>query len=673
MISEQFRLITIQRAHKYGLEVQLDLDGKDVYSKLLMFKSDSLPNYIYMHKDVGFDQKGFPKYLLVAVHPDDFDMKLVDSSAGITERINRKTGENLFSHSGYRGFPYASETNEPTAKCYKLDSLTALEVLLDAIDTKHGEAQRVLRAISLKNFKGVEEKVRIEFRPITLLFGPNSAGKSTILQSLVYAREVLERHNLDPDKTVLGGSWLDLGGFRNLVNQHDLEKDIEITFELNLAKTDLTADLSGFEERELERSWGRKDLIDFWLSKIEKIDVSMSLIWSEILQRPIVQRVQYHVNDELLGRIVCSQDGREVLVDYLSLHADIFRDSEFEAVACENTFEDIVLANIQDEYFSVTSPDLRALPLQGCLDAIPQHHTKMSLDPSVWKENSENSIASTVAINGLINGVFRSSLGVIRESLDDLVYLGPLREVPERDAVSAKSPDVSRWSQGTAAWDILRSCSEEFLEQVNRWLFSEERLNTGYFIDRYSYRELPTTHSVTRAILSGSHLDEDNLSQLLRAIPELSRISLRDECNDISVFPQDIGVGISQLLPIVVAALHFDRGILAVEQPELHVHPGLQVALGDLFADAIAEKDSIFLLETHSEHLMLRLLRRIRETTDGELPPSAPSLSPEQIAVYFVENDRGGMKISLIDIDEDGEFTTRWPRGFFAERRKELM
>ena len=71
--------------------------------------------------------------------------------------------------------------------------------------------------LKLRNFKSIGSEAQvIELAPITLLFGPNSAGKSTVLQSLIYLREVLISGNYDPDKTTLGGEWLDLGGFRNL-------------------------------------------------------------------------------------------------------------------------------------------------------------------------------------------------------------------------------------------------------------------------------------------------------------------------------------------------------------------------------------------------------------------------------------------------------------------------
>ncbi|MGV2336848.1 MAG UNVERIFIED_CONTAM: AAA family ATPase [Planctomycetaceae bacterium] len=60
----------------------------------------------------------------------------------------------------------------------------------------------MITSITIENFKGIRDRVKLEFPPITLLFGANSAGKSTILHALHYAREVFERHNLDVDQTI---------------------------------------------------------------------------------------------------------------------------------------------------------------------------------------------------------------------------------------------------------------------------------------------------------------------------------------------------------------------------------------------------------------------------------------------------------------------------------------
>ena len=83
--------------------------------------------------------------------------------------------------------------------------------------------------ISIENFKGIGKRVDIPIRPITLLFGANSAGKSTILQALLYLRHVLE--NSDPfqvnaDKLEVSGETIDLGGFGNFVHDQDLNNQI---------------------------------------------------------------------------------------------------------------------------------------------------------------------------------------------------------------------------------------------------------------------------------------------------------------------------------------------------------------------------------------------------------------------------------------------------------------
>ena len=135
----------------------------------------------------------------------------------------------------------------------------------------------------------------------------------------------------------------------------------------------------------------------------------------------------------------------------------------------------------------------------------------------------------------------------------------------------------------------------------------------------------------------------------------------------------DVGIGISQVLPVIVVALHSSNGIVAIEQPELHIHPAFQVALGDLFISQVKEQEVCFLLETHSEHLLLRLLRRIRETHENDLPIDAPSFTPNLLSIHFIEQAEKGMSVTQLGVDETGEFTNKWPRGFFEERDEELF
>src|SRR5688572_27803971 len=96
----------------------------------------------------------------------------------------------------------------------------------------------MITAIEIENFKGIRDRVRIELKSITLLFGPNSGGKSTILHAIQYAQEVFADHNLDVEKTKIGGGLVDLGGFRNLVHQRKPDRNVRLRFESNVAAGD---------------------------------------------------------------------------------------------------------------------------------------------------------------------------------------------------------------------------------------------------------------------------------------------------------------------------------------------------------------------------------------------------------------------------------------------------
>ena len=102
------------------------------------------------------------------------------------------------------------------------------------------------------------------------------------------------------------------------------------------------------------------------------------------------------------------------------------------------------------------------------------------------------------------------------------------------------------------------------------------------------FKEVPLPSLFHQMFVRG--LDEDDLGELQEHYNSLATrtgIALRDFEKGILVAPGDVGVGISQVMPVVVSALRNQDGILAIEQPELHVHPVIQVGMGDLFIRAV--------------------------------------------------------------------------------------
>jgi len=150
-------------------------------------------------------------------------------------------------------------------------------------------------------------------------------------------------------------------------------------------------------------------------------------------------------------------------------------------------------------------------------------------------------------------------------------------------------------------------------------------------------------------------------------------IRLRDVKSGTEVALQDIGVGISQILPLILRCVADEKTLIAIEQPEIHVHPALQAELGDLFIESALKKGNTLVLETHSEHLILRIMRRIRENFEGKLPEGKQPITPDDVCILYVEPGENGSIVREMPLNERGELVKGWPGGFFEEALNEMF
>lgn len=599
-------------------------------------------------------------------------------------------------------------------------------------------------SLTLKNFKAIGTTDQsIDLAPITLLFGPNSAGKSSILQALIYFREILVKGNLNPDKTELGGDWLDLGGFKNLVYGHEIEEQIQIGMKFELSSSDLPDFLSEHEYEYLEEL-GFSGLDDFF-NELESAYVELTLRWSHILNTPIVEKYECCLNDQLIAVITASLDGKQVSIDSLPLAYagfqepnDFLPEEQSLAETLTNLLSSSVLERGQVDFSSLTDQErpfiqqsiyeleellqgdklppkevlvklleelkyrstrrayaleknvkealssnessIQLIGLSLQKDALPDVIKGLQIDDDNWKLSEEREEfvykfdkGTQLFCMNAVNMAVCGPLICLQKWLDNFSYIGPLRDLPPRDIKPRKTLDKARWAKGLAAWELLPVANQSFIDEVNFWL-GKNCLDTGYQVWVKRFRELEDSHPIYSMLENELDLDQQILiKELLSELPEKTEVCLLEEKNDLEVMPHDIGVGISQLFPVLVLSILQKHGLISIEQPELHIHPKLQVELADVFVRYAKESNVLFLLETHSEHLMLRLLRRIRQATEGEITDEELLLKAEDIAVQYVEPSAYGTQFKRLRVNDDGDFIDEWPQGFFDERDEELF
>lgn len=541
-----------------------------------------------------------------------------------------------------------------------------------------------IKAVTLQNFKGFSNEVRIELRPITLLFGANSAGKSSVLQALQYVREILERQNINADRTLQGGEAVDLGGFLNLVNGRDPQKQIEIAVEMELGATSIPELVpDAFEEWQTsdEDVWWTYDTLQNIRRAVKTVAIRLKIGWNEQREQPIVQGYEIATNGEWCLSIASTRDGRDAqmrinhtnpifMVDapdgeeLLSLLDDFVNPEDLaQSIEPPATIESPTAprkASILPSLFSAVQEagmerpgdGLRAW-LTGFRGALPRLD-QMLFIPAPGAKGAEN-VYMVREFTAFLSWLTVGPALLLREQLGQMRYIGPLRRIPPRGLEVSLTKSDSAWSDGMAAWETLVTGSQDLVERVSDWMQSSAKLGTGYAVTRKAFQEFDPNHPVPQPIG-----------------PIRKRAQLVDGTG-LTLQPQDVGVGISQVLPVVVAAQDGSASVVCVEQPELHIHPAVQVGLGDLFIDGAVNQGLSFLIETHSEHLILRLLRRIREAAEVTNKAIDLPLSPALIGVYCLSKRNGAVTIDEIPVTQDGDFAKPWPQGFFDERGAELF
>lgn len=486
-----------------------------------------------------------------------------------------------------------------------------------------------ITSLTVGGFKGIKNKATIPLAPITLFFGANSTGKSTVLHALLYLYEVVAKRNFDAQYSSIAGESLYFGGFQNLVHCKDLNGVITIgaTLDFRDGVTDIWDDyLSDSERWLLETNLGITPD-----SEADELSFEIDIRWDYHKQKAFISRYECKSRSVVLCRIESQQGKQESnITHYQPLpHWEVDESFSINNLFDSGEWEDIFLKG-QDSLPNIYSRiDLSNVPFDWSR-AFPEH-------PFAGKLFAEATSSQAIL----------APIKLLVKKLEDFIHIGPLRIVPNRSTVLNAKTSPCRWYDGTAGWDTFAFSNDRVKNKANEKFKSSDFFGTNYYFEAPSHGE----------------------ASLLE-----KTVILKDSHTEIPLLPSSVGVGVSQVFPFVVATSLEQDLIVSCEQPELHIHPKWQLALGDMMLEAIkTNQDRMFLIETHSEHLLLRLLKRRRQTADEEISYEPFGCKKSDVQIIFCEQSEGKTRLLPIKTTDEGEFDAPWPNGFFEERREELF
>lgn len=448
----------------------------------------------------------------------------------------------------------------------------------------------MIEEIFLENFRCWKGPHSVGLKPLTLLYGPNSAGKSSIFHVLGVLRQTLEDANGPTIELKTQGRHADVGGFRAAIHGGDLSRTLSLGIvfkpgadepELGTGPVRITVEAQGRVQTDGQSSRGALSAFRVELGSgqpdAEQLDLTVDgtrgFAFTKNAITVLMARFVPDLNPKRMQR----------LIDHLETQT---RFSFFEGVP----------------YF--VSSDLHQP------DAEPESETSdSSAEPDPLEEHAFNQ-ARAALLRGWQNLAARLGTA-LRQRLSSVRHLGPLRRALPRASfggvLGAGHNDVG--SEGQALASVLSDASVQ--QQVNDAL---KRLEPrGYYqvvepVPIQARARAGGSRATTEVYEEPDQAEEDDFRPV--------RVRLQREGYPPTVSLSDVGFGVSQVLPIV-AQLCSGEGLLHLfEQPEAHLGQGIQRALARLLAERAANAQVI--IESHSRELV-DALSRVKELSSWQV------------------------------------------------------
>ena len=561
----------------------------------------------------------------------------------------------------------------------------------------------MIQKISFQNYKAFDEG-EIKLKPITILLGANSVGKSSIINLLLMLQQTANSSNYK-SALRLHGENVSMGECENIFRNKDTSKNIIVDFEFKsdalkeLLRKELFNDfinqivqpiqfLSRFPEEEVKKTVN----IEFnqFINKHREIDEkiyrsketfiklteAIETFYNNIeANRKQLDIIRYYVKRGDKQNLN-EKKSLEKMYDFLSeikkIKDDVFNLS-FECCSVKSNKEDVV--KINNVLLKINDKHILNLKFELNKNNSAYNNIVISSDFSdgeLLDDKAKKDFLKSINYNSTIFSWvthYNRNRDFFFRNIDNEEYsviTQIITQIIEQSIASVKEQFTK---------ELVNHVSPLRAHPKRYYFLDKANINTVLdTLDGNSLTEILKENATVKSKVNtwlktfGLHVDVSTLQDVIH------KLKIQQYALDLDI--TDVGFGISQILPVIVQGfLSFDNSLTMIEQPEIHLHPKMQADLADLFIDIVngtPVKNSLFkkqssipnkylLIETHSEYLLRRLRRRISEG----------KISANDVAIYFIEppkDKNSSAKIQEKEVFEDGSF--EWPQDFYADELK---
>ncbi len=471
----------------------------------------------------------------------------------------------------------------------------------------------MFRQLSFQNFKSWEDTGEIKLAPITGFFGTNSSGKSAILQFLLMLKQTME--SSDRQQVLHTGdekTYVNLGTFYDIAHNHTIPSTITFSLEwqmpdaIKILKTESSTNINQSNLSQSTKRISRADVLDVLFS-IDNLKFSSEIELEE--DDIFVENFCYSFESNSQDIYFKFEQNRQPFKDFYQLKTRGYQLKDYMGR---------ILRQVNDNSLPVFFPPIKNYAFPSDVNALHRHEVFLSEFVLAYEQ-----------------------------AFQKIYYLGPLREYPQRIYSWAGGEPQDVGHRGELAIPALLASRKRPNDCFHKIRFISIEEKVAYWL-----KELGLIDSFRVAVIAENR--------------QYYEVRVKRSPNSSEVLITDVGFGVSQILPVLVLCYYAPEGsTIILEQPEIHLHPSVQSGLADVFIDVIQNRKIQIILESHSEHLLHRLQRRIAEEKDG--------LTKQDISLYFCDmTPEGNSKLTTLEIDDFGNIIN-WPENFFGDEMGDLF